>query len=185
MLGHVSDLDSFGDAQGARRVLRPQRHLPGGECAEKDDVSGQVESFDAHAWFRGCREERTEPQQAVCGPGCPRGKPWLFVGAGEPEAQLEHVFEHVYDLKGQPGNGAGDQNALLQGSSSDDALENDSSGDGAAECQQEAGRGGRKWRLINHGGGSLIGGVVLNRTGGADFEGSFDSLARGMRTRVR
>ncbi len=185
MLGHMSNLDSFGDPQGARRVFWPQRHLPGGECAEKDDISGQVEGFDAHAWFRGCREERTEPQQTVRGPGCPRRKPRLFVGAGEPEAQLQHVLEHVDDLKGQPGNGAGDQNASLEGSPSDDALEDHSSGDGAAECQQKAGRSGGKWRLINHGGGSLIGGVVLNRTGGADFEGSFGSLARGMRTRVR
>ncbi len=91
----------------------------------------------------------------------------------------------MHDLKREPGDGSGHQHTLVQGSSSDDALEHDGGCDGTAERQQKAGGGGRKWRLINHGGGSLIGGVVLNRTDGEDFEGSFGSLARGMRTRVR
>ncbi len=72
VFGHMGDLDAFSDAQGARRVLRSQRHLPGGQCAEEDDVSGEVEGFDAHAWLRCCGEERAEPQEAVRGTRRPR-----------------------------------------------------------------------------------------------------------------
>ena len=95
------------------------------------------------------------------------------------------MFEHVDDLKSQTGDGTGDEQTLLQRCSADDSLEHDGGGDCAAEREEKPGGRGGKWWLFNHRGGSEVGGVVLNRTGDREFEGSFASLARGMRTRVR
>ncbi len=95
------------------------------------------------------------------------------------------MFEHVHDLKRESGNRSRDEDSLLQRCATDESLKHDCGGNSASECEEKARHRGGKGRLIDHGSGSRVSGVVLNRSQPMDFEGSFDLLARGMLTRVR